>query len=662
MKSIIAILALLSAPMVFGQASTDKVREVRRNTSDTREPNKGERELRGDKVFLIYNYEGAIKYYTESDSLTIGGLRNLAEAYQKTNDFKSAMETYKRIVERKNCKSEDYYNYANSLRMNELYSEAEYWMDEYQKKSPNDIRAKVHEDYDMTTYRKLLDDQGVFKVANLGINSEYQEFGPSLYGQLLIYSAQAPRRGIILRKYAGGNEFFLDLYAVDTLNTGEYSREEFEAKFNRKYHEGTLTFSKDMREVFFTSNNIKEQGEDGKHNLQIFHSVLDSNMQWTKPVKLEFNSIEYSYGHPSLTEDGKRLYFSSDKPGGNGGTDIYYVDRDENGVWGEPENMGDEINTEGDEMYPFYNEENQIFFFSSDGHFGLGGLDVYACKIRGEKLGKVNNLGVPVNSAQDDFGVVFRENMKTGYISSNRAEGNGGDDIYKVTLKKPLVLEEYPKEIKGTAKDHRNKIVANATITLYDKDMNVVNSFTTDSTGAYSFTVEAFTEFTVHGSKKKHYNDSLLVATDFDEESKMVNLVLRYDEIKTIETIDHQLILDVETIYFDLNSAALRPDTKEKLDHVVQFMNDYPDIRIELGSHTDCRGNNAFNQRLSEARARNSAAYIKERITNPDRVTGRGYGEERPVTDCDCVRGKKKPCTKEEHQMNRRTEFTIVNR
>lgn len=654
MKTLIFLLLIWIVPFSFGQIknSFGKIADASQISMDP--------EQKGNKMYSIFAYSQAIEHYSKADSLTVIGLGNLADSYARMEQFKNSLDTYRNLVERSDCMPQDYFRYANMLKINGFYKEADFWMQKYHLASPEEIRAQLNvaEINESVNLRK---NKGEFKIENLGINTDKQEFGSVLYGNQLVYSSNAPRKGIIIKKYIWTNEPFLDFYVTDTLQQNEITRTPFELKFNKKYHEGTITFTGDLQRVYFTANNYKSKSSNGIIKLQLYFADKQLDGTWGEPQLHEFSDKEFSIGHPWVSNDGKTLYFSSDKPGGFGGVDIYRSTMNENETWSTPENLGAEINTEGDEMYPYFNEEDQIFFFSSNGHFGLGGLDIYAVAIHHNFFGKVNNLGTPLNSSYDDFGVVFKSNMNRGYFSSNRIDGKGGDDIYAISYLKKLKLEESPKEIKGTVMNQDSELLDSVSVVLYDTEMNAIDSLLTDSTGRFSFIVDPYRDYSLIGTLEKHKDDSSSVSLDILEESVTIDLTLVREKIEPVFIeVDHQLFLSVQTIYFDLNSSELRADTRN-LDHVIEVMNDFPNMVIELGSHTDCRGTKDYNQRLSDERAKSSTEYIKERITNPDRISGKGYGETQLINDCACEGKITSNCEEEEHQNNRRTEFKIIS-
>jgi outer membrane protein OmpA-like peptidoglycan-associated protein len=702
-------------------------------------------EEKGDLMYDYYNFSKASFYYAQEDSLSTSALRKLADAYSKMASYEQSLLTYQKLVDRSDCNALDLYNYANMLKMNGSYEDADGWMKRYAEKAPTEKRALVNS----KVYEKsasLMKDQGIFQLTNCLMNTSLQEFASGMYYDQLVYSASTPRNGLMIKEYLWTSETFLDLYLADIDGDTVQSFNALVPSFNKKYHEGPVAFSGDFSKMFFTANNYsREKGVDGKINLQLYYAEKDIDGVWGEPVPFKFNSPEYSVGHPSLTADGKMLFFSSNMPGGYGGADIYKCVMSDTG-WSAPTNLGSEINTEGDELFPNYFEKTQLLLFTSNGHYGLGGLDIYLASLKVEKFIRPMNLGAPLNSSADDFGLFLNSTQKSGYVSSNRKlDGKGNDDIYYVKL-----LKELPnpwKEINGIASnnfgrslantkihfrnetgdyvdsvvtdangkynvnlptgmkftmdvtkpsyrsvtnllstnttdnilslnpvlDHRviikgnvssstkNEPLANATVLLYTKDFKIIDSVKTAADGSYLFDVYDKKEFAVVSNKNNFFSDTNFVSSEEINDVIETELAMAQILPDGVYSVEDEEFLKVRTIYFDWNSSSLRTD-KSVLDEVIKILNDFPNLEIELGSHTDCRGSKVYNQRLSEARAKASSAYIKERISNPRRVRARGYGEIKLVNDCECEGTRIVPCSEEDHQMNRRTEFKILKK
>ena len=437
-----------------------------------------------------------------------------------------------------------------------------------------------------------------------------------------------------------------------------------------KMNNGPASFSKDGNYMVYTRNNYELKKRDRIVNLEIYFRTYKDG-KWSEPQAFILNNKDYSVGQPCLTADGNTMYFTSDMPGGYGGTDIYRIKKDATGAWGTAENMGTTLNTEGNEMFPFFEENNGVLFFASDGRFGLGGLDVFICWLKGSKVDRIYNAGAPLNTRYDDFAVITDDKASKGYFSSNRSGGSGDDDIYSLDIIKLKGLE-INKQIKGVAKDKNANAIPNTFVTLLNDSNKILDTLTTQTDGTYTFPVASGKNYNLSG-KKENYLEGDTTANTFGKDFiVMADLVLLKketaatpkmevgDDLGKLVKVD-QSILN-QPIYFDLNKYNLRPDAITELAKIVKVMNEYPTIVVELRSYTDCRGTKEYNQVLSNERARASAAYIRAGITKPERIYGKGYGETNLVNGCACEGDVVSDCSEDEHQKNRRTEFIIMKK
>jgi len=748
---------------------------------------------------------------------------------------------------------EDFFFYAQALKQNGKYKESDQWMTKINQLASSDIRAASF--INNTSYLDDISNQGTnFEIKNLKCNSNASDFGayPS-NSEKEIYFISARKTPVMIQyEWTWNGTQFLDIYKSTIVEKGELENISIlKNKVNTRFHEGPLCFSPDGKFVYYTRNNISKinnrKDNKGIQNLQLFRSNIDSLGHWVSEEILPFNSKYYSVGHPSISSDGKTLYFVSDMPGGFGGADLYKVSISENGKLGKLENLGSDFNTEGQEMFPWVNQKGELFF-SSNGHIGLGGLDVFLMTL--DKNGtfyKLQNVGIPVNSQSDDFAFTMNKNNLTGYFSSNRIGGKGDDDIYSYTLTKPLpnqiivegvvsdektgeifahknveiinskgeiidsVLTDsfgaysfnieadmdyiisvknidyytdnqrnitttnlkptnetliadialLKKEILATGfvhKDTSSEIIIGAIVSLLNAQGEIIASTVTDSLGAYSFQIEHNNDYSISVSEKDNYwenkialtsknlgpnisqlngsvsvnpklnlslyclvkdskslmplegvsiivtnndtkktfisqltsslgtlekeifdkeiSDSLSYSIQLEKEGYLTKkltfnyAIIKLGRINLAETLDLSMdkvsldldlasIIQINPIYFDLRKFYIRPDAAIELDKIVKVMNDNPSMQIELGSHTDCRGTIAFNNNLSDNRAKASVQYIQKRITNPKRIFGKGYGESQLKVNCPCDGEIISTCSDEEHQQNRRTEFVI---
>jgi len=622
------------------------------------------KEIKGNKYFFRYFFVKAIDSYTHSKELSMDGQRKLAESYHKMGQNIESEAAYATLVNTPGgYLPEDYYSYAMVLKNNGKYEESNTWMNKFIASSPNDLRGK---DYaaNSASFATLSKDDGTYKIEHLNINSDAEDFGTSYYQNKIVFSTSIHGSKIIVRNYNWTGKPFWDLYVSEIDGNQLKDPENFDKKINGRLHDGPASFSNDGTFMAFTKNHFKDKSKDKVVELQIFFSNY-TDKKWSKPVPFTLNNNGYSVGQPCLSSDGKTMYFTSDMPGGYGGTDIYRVTSDGKGGWGTPENMGAEINTEGDEMYPFVEETNDILFFTSDGHFGLGGLDVFICPMNGKEFGKVQNAGSPMNTQYDDFAVIVNPSLSKGYMSSNRSGGSGGDDIYSFDILKALNIG---KKIQGIAKDKEGTAIPNTFITLLDDKGTVLDTLTTSEDGSFTFLAASDKNFKLTGTKVKYIEGSTVTNTfgkDFIVKADVVLLTKKEIIAEKIETTtDFNLgkIVELNPIYFDLDKSNIRPDAEVELTKIIEVMNDHPNMVVELSSYTDCRESIEYNQVLSDKRAKASVDYIKARITKPERITGKGYGKTNLVNECTCDDNLGANCTEAEHQKNRRTEFKIVKK
>ncbi|MFD1314346.1 OmpA family protein [Namhaeicola litoreus] len=499
---------------------------------------------------------------------------------------------------------------------------------------------------------------GVYTIKNLDINTKYSDFGAAFYGNdRVVFASPTDEVKVVRKLWKENGQPFLDLYTgLITDDRQVIDKKQLPGEVNTKFHEGGVVFSKNLNKVYFTANNYFEKefltDSAGINTLQIFMAYKDVNGKWMEKVKLPFNNQQYSYGHPALNYDETKLYFVSDMPGGYGETDIYYVDIRNDGSFGDPINMGPKVNSQGKEMFPFVGKDN-VLYFTSNGHPGYGQLDVFASKIYDNSVSEPLNLGQPVNSEKDDFSFIIDDVKDRGFFSSNRDEGKGDDDIYSF-LAKPGIYIHCTQQITGVVRsESTGELLPGALVELRNAAGEVIESTTASAADARYFLNSAVCDssFVVVGSNKGYLNDETPIVTvnDIDNEAIVADLNLP-DQFVSNK-------VNIKTIYFDFDKFNIRPDAAKELDKVVQVMNEYPELLIEAGSHTDSRGKDKYNQKLSEKRAKSTVDYIVSKGIDAGRITYKGYGETELVNDC----GNNANCTEEQHQLNRRTEFKIAN-
>ena len=506
-------------------------------------------------------------------------------------------------------------------------------------------------------------DPGKYTIKNVKINTKYSDFGTTFYGKDKVVFA-SPKEGAVIAKttWDGNNQQFLDLFSaeIDSKEGELKNKKRILGEVNNKFHEGVVAFTKDQKTVYFDANNYSKKGKvikdsTGTVNIQLYRADVLKSGEWRNVVKLSFNSDQFSTGHPTLSVDDKKLYFISDRPGSIGKTDIFVVDILDDGTFGTLKNMGPKINTTEREMFPFISDENYLYF-SSDGHQGYGELDVFASRIFDTTVSEAINLEEPVNSKKDDFAYIINDTNDKGYFSSNRPGGKGDDDIYTFVADPPLKIEG-SQAIEGIVKDiDTDLIIAGATVELLDKDgKKLEKQITSETEGAFKFDANSDTDYTLEVKAPGYLKEQVDIRTDNETDGPPLEIGVKMDPELRVE--NEKIMININTIYFDFDKWYIRSDAAIELDKVIAVMKEHPSMIIESGSHTDSRAREAYNQILSEKRAKATVDYIVAGGIDRNRIRARGYGEMQLVNNCSSF----VKCSRAEHQLNRRTEFVIVN-
>ncbi len=605
---------------------------------------------KADKHFDRLEFVDAAKDYLQ---LVTNGKGNayvyakLAECYYNIFNTTEAERWFAKALETSD-NPELVYKYSQMLKANGKYDESNAQMDRFASMRPGDDRATAYRknpDY----LPKILEKGKKFNVQNLPINTEVSDFGGTISnGKLYITSARNYSR----KTYGWNGEPFLDVYQYTVLNDGSYGAETLLGKnINSSLHEGLVSFSPDGKTMYFSRDShtdnlfVKDSLTRNKQGvLNLYRSTLLSD-GWSVAEPLPFNSKSYSVKNPSVSSDGSTLYFASDMPGGYGYFDIYKVSIEEDGKFGNPENLGQKVNTEGQEMFPFISSDGTLYF-SSDGHLGLGGLDVFFTREIDGKIAPIRNVGVPLNSNADDFAIRIDEESGKGFVSSNRAGGIGSDDIYSILRLQPLcdVL------IAATVTDSKTGNPINgAMVSIVDDEGNKVNTKVTSSSGLAEFMIECETDVKLEVTMED-YESTLIDVAGTSEEEVMVDISL--DPIDKIIIDDR---IELNPIYFDFDKSNITAKAAFELDKLVQIMNKYPEMTIKVESHTDSRGSASYNQGLSDRRAKTTVQYVISKGVDASRISGEGKGESDLKVKCGSN------CTEEEHQENRRSDFIIAS-
>jgi len=625
-----------------------------------------EKELeKANEMYKNFSYVDAIKIYeriAQKGFVNQEMLQSLGNAYYYNAEYKKALPWYEQLFQegKYKVKPEYYYRYAQTLKSVGDYTQADKMMAKFvELTNANDTRAALFEENkDYQTVIK--NNSGRFQLNNASINTENSEYGTALYGDKIVFAgatdARKAKRGV--SQWTG--ESFYDLYEAEHFDQKLGSRKPFSSSINTQFNESTPVFTKDGNTMYFTRNNYvnRKLGSDIENTilLKILRATKDKNGNWGDIVEVPFNSDQYNVAHPALSPDEKYLYFASDMPGSFGNSDIFRVEILGDNQYGTPENLGNIINTAGRESFPYISKDN-VLYYSSDGIPGLGGLDIFAVKFNADgSTSKPVNIGMPGNSADDDFCFVFNSDSKIGFLTSNRPGGKGKDDIYSFHEDKPLLFS-CQKNIKGIVKDAKTKaIIANAKVILSDKVMKEVGKDQSKTDGTFTFEKVNCNDshYYLRGEKEKYETAEVNVTVGKDE--VVYEILLNPRQVAIEKGMDLAKVFEIKEIKFDYNKANIRPDAAVELTKIVEVMREYPKMKIDIRSHTDSRGADSYNLKLSDRRAKATLEWIVKQGIDKKRLKAKGYGETRLVNGC----SNGVPCTEEEHQENRRSEFIVV--
>ena len=515
---------------------------------------------KGDRFFAQRAYMDAADAYEKVSNKNQKVLQNLGDSYFYTNQMENAAEVYQVLFLRHEAEIADQgyrFRYAHALMGANRAEEADAQFTKF-----------FGRDINFENFRRELDTTvaHVYTTNQVMNNAASADFGIGYYGDKVTFSSTRNQARPI---YPWNKKPMLDLYTADVDEEGQLTNIVlFPGEINTDTHESSATFSQDGMTMYFDRTNDKRvKNDDDERVAHIsLYRAQNVNGNWTNIEKLPFSSDDYSVEHPSLSADGRQLYFASDMPGSLGSFDIYVVDVNEDGTFGTPRNLGPGVNTPHREQFPFISEEN-VLYFSSDGHQGYGNLDIYRAE---GNFSEAKNLGTSINSNRDDFAFVIREGQDEGWFASNR---RGTDNLY-------------------------------------------------------NFSREDYTP-----------------------------PVVELDDRETNPETGRQQLRDVGNIYFDFDKATIKEESKPTLNKVADIMKKYPTLNIEIGSHADARGSDAYNMALSERRAASTLEYLVSQGIERARLTSKGFGESMPLNDCTRPTG----CTEAQYARNRRSEFTIMN-
>lgn len=745
-----------------------------------------------NKSYKQFHYVRAMDLYEKvivGDSSNVPVLINLADCYDKLQDSRNQERILKRLLSLNSLSPELKVKYAVVLAENGNYQES---LSVFENLKDNKSIAFTNAYRDMHHFYKDSLDYQIYDLPE--INSSQTDFCPVIFGKGFVFSSARAHYLAHNKSFPWNNTPYLSLYYTDTLNLkktkyitqikkdqvsenqlfhaasehdyahtdvtefnandtrlhGNHTPKDYHLAFqspsiklygkklNTLYHEGSVMFSHDNQVIYFTRNNYHKGNlkfsYDGINKLKIYFATLENDSTWRNIREFPHNSENYSCGSPTISANNEVMFFVSDMPGGIGGKDLYYC-KLEKGVWGKPVNLGPQINTSDDEMFPYISTDS-VLYFSSNGHPGLGGLDLFSYNLKSANAA-VTNLGFPMNSKKDDFGITFNKNMTVGFLSSNRKHQTHDDDIFYFTRKLKLYL-------KGKITDNfTNKKIAFANIYIKSMQGEILDSVTSDKNGEFLLNkLKADSEYLLVAQRSGFFSDSVLISTfktkDNDtlrakfemarKELLVEGYVLTSDTKEPISNIALELfnnctgkvettttnargyyamnlkpnccyvissimpncgdlitktdatqiykdiyrldlnmickgdIIKIDNIYYDIDKWDLKPESKKELDKILTLFKEYPELKIELRSHTDCRSSAVYNKRLSDKRAKTAAQYLISKGISPSQIIGKGYGEQMLVNDCHCEDEiLTHVCPEVEHSRNRRTEIVILS-
>ncbi len=615
---------------------------------------------KAEQTFTKESYVSAIQIYERLANKGMGSeqiYEKLGDANYFNANYVAAENWYTKRYELKGTFPKEFlFRYGQSLKSAGKEKQAQEILAQYAKENPSQLRAKNQSQ--QLAQQSIKKGSDVFKIQNINTNSKYSDYSSTIKGDTIIF-ASARTRTMGNQIYARTGQPFTNLYYTVKQAEGNYSKAELYSKNTFSiFHEASPVFTKDGNTMYYTQNELKENNQKRVVNglYKIYKSVRQKGKWKSLGVQDIFAQDSARVAHPSLSPDGKTLYFASDARGTFGQSDLFKVTINEDGSYTAPENLGNTINTEGRESYPFVTKDN-ILLFASDGHPGQGGFDIFALDLNQVGAAPVH-LSTPINSAFDDFGLNWDRQTNNGVFTSNRPEGQGDDDLYVFTNTKPFFEFDYNARIIGKVLDKNTNLpIANANVTLYDNQGKELARTTANETGDFIFEkVLSNATYRTQASKERYTNNETAPSLALYEREVATTILLDQDQYKLENGLDLAKALSLRHIYFDLDKSFIRKDAVVELEKIVEVLTQNPSIKIEIGSHTDSRQTKQYNQALSQRRAKSTLEYLVKRGINKNRLTAKGYGETQLVNQCaDGVQ-----CSEAEHQLNRRSTFVIV--
>jgi len=634
------------------------------------EGQKKQKDSRAQAAFEAGEYFEAIDLYKNAynkvsdKTQKTAVLFKIGECYRILGQARSAELWYKKAVREDYQDPIIFLRYGQMMLINEKYEDAEEQFKKYQDLVPDDPRGSVGIE-SCEAALLWIDNPTGYIVENMRyFNSRQRDFSPAFvsddYNEVFFTSTREDATGNETHGATGQN--FADLFSSSKDRKGKWSIPVPVESLNSEFEDGTPNAASDFTTLYMTQC---KKGKNQQLGCQILSSTL-SGGEWSQPrVELESLGDSVSTAHPAISPDGLTLYFVSDMPGGLGENDIWKVSRDsEGGSWGSPVNLGEEINTPGNELYPFVHDDGALYF-SSDSRVGLGGLDIFRATLDESKSWRLENMKPPINSPEDDFGIVFEKEVERGFFSSSR-KGRGNDEIFSFVLP-PLEFS-----VTGVVKDERNdEILPNSVVKSVGSDGITVETNTGDE-GSFRFMLKPGTDYVFIASQPGYLNGKERESTRGLDQSR--------DFEVTIYLASITQVIELPNIFYDFAKWDLRPESMVSLDNLVETLNDNPNVTIELMSHTDSRGTPADNQELSQKRAQSVVDYLISKGIAADRLQARGYGESQPkvvdekvwaqyeflelddvLTEAFINQLEGAELQEKAHQVNRRTEFRVLS-
>lgn len=608
-----------------------------------------------NNLFEKRAYLDAAELYEQANINDMESMQKIGDCYYFNTEMEKAATWYEKLLTSYGANVDNSYifRYAQALKGNKNYEKADEWMTKYKTALAQDSLAQKTLEY---MAKVDADVPYIYAPNKAAINTEHSDFGVAFYGEKVVFSAASDSTSS--KVYKWNKQPYLDLFVANIDDNGDISNPVLLSdEINTKTHEASPVFTKDGKTMYFSRTNKKKVRLPNEKvaTVKLFKAEFIDG-KWTNVTELPFNDDSYSCGHPTLSVDEKKLYFTSDMPGTIGMMDIFETDINEDGSFGTPKNLGNLVNTEKREMFPYMSEYNTLYY-STDGKLGMGNLDVFASQIEEGTFKEPVNLGSSVNSSLDDFSFIINEESDKGYISSNR-EGSADDDIYFFKRKeyiKPIYLVE------GKVTDKKTgKLLPGSLVTLMDENNNVIADTIVKEDAQYKFILDPNQKYTVRGTRKLYNPYDVNFSTDSEGKIShdiILDLELYSDkEDNIIASTDGTTQVKINKIYFDFDKWNIRADAAKELDVLVSVMKKYPEMEIEVSAHTDARGGSDYNLNLSHKRAKSTLEYLVSQGIKIERLKSIGYGEMQPLNRC----VREGICTEKEYDVNRRCEFKLL--